>query len=60
MCALTMLSAVARKLSLLHFWVLCLHVLPLLQGCYTSVEHQFNATYFSATKEDPQMYLMAR
>jgi hypothetical protein len=32
----------------------------LLQGCYTSVEHQYNATYFSATKEDPQMYLMAR
>jgi sucrose phosphorylase len=25
-----------------------------------SVQHQYNATYFSACKEDPQLYLMAR
>jgi hypothetical protein len=31
-----------------------------LQGCYTSVQHQYNATYFSATQEDPRLYLMAR
>jgi hypothetical protein len=30
------------------------------QGCYVSVEHQYNATYFSALGEDPQRYLMAR
>jgi hypothetical protein len=25
-----------------------------------SVQHQYNATYFSACKEDPKLYLMAR
>jgi hypothetical protein len=30
------------------------------QGCYMSVQHQYNATYFSACKEDPQLYLLAR
>ncbi|WIA13184.1 hypothetical protein OEZ85_006776 [Tetradesmus obliquus] len=31
-----------------------------LQGCYKSVPHQYNETYFSALGEDPQQYLLAR
>eukprot|EP00878_Enallax_costatus_P004272 GHUV01004502.1.p1 GENE.GHUV01004502.1~~GHUV01004502.1.p1 ORF type:complete len:701 (+),score=187.09 GHUV01004502.1:79-2181(+) len=31
-----------------------------LQGCYKSVPHQYNETYFSAVEEDPQSYLLAR
>jgi hypothetical protein len=31
-----------------------------MQGCYTSVEHQLNATFFSAVGEDPKQYLLAR
>jgi sucrose phosphorylase len=31
-----------------------------LQGCYKSVPHQYNETYFSAVGEDPKNYLLAR
>ncbi|KAF6253876.1 hypothetical protein COO60DRAFT_372189 [Scenedesmus sp. NREL 46B-D3] len=31
-----------------------------LQGCYKSVPHQYNETYFSALNEDPKQYLLAR
>jgi hypothetical protein len=31
-----------------------------LQGCYKSVPHQYNETYFSALGEDPKQYLLAR
>jgi hypothetical protein len=30
------------------------------QGCYKSVPHQYNETYFSALGEDPKQYLLAR
>eukprot|EP00879_Flechtneria_rotunda_P018528 GHRR01019441.1.p1 GENE.GHRR01019441.1~~GHRR01019441.1.p1 ORF type:complete len:547 (+),score=136.02 GHRR01019441.1:914-2554(+) len=31
-----------------------------MQGCYKSVPHQYNETYYSAMDEDPKKYLMAR
>jgi hypothetical protein len=31
-----------------------------LQGCYKSVPHQYNETYFSALGEDPKTYMLAR